>query len=355
MSGKGRRRIGEVAEKTGSKQDRLLDIYTALVNGEAVSLSEYAEKYGVSEKSIKRDFDQIELFLADYNVDSAANLEIVNIVDSKRDKGLFQLKNAQNNYMSRSQILAVFKILMDSRGLAQAEMGPIVERLMSSSVSTQDQRFIKDLLLNEWYHYVEPNHHQPILDKLLEISKAIKEQRIIRLSYGKAGKDPVERIIEPLGVIFSEYYFYLAGNIKNIDKERFFQIKGDENPTMYRLDRIITVELLDERYQVQEAKRFKEGEYRKMIQFMYGGRLHHVKLLVKDFALEAVIDKLAGARVLPWDGEGYDHLVEADLFGDGVLMWLMGQGDGVKLTAPQDLIDKMQEKVRKLTELYPVI
>ncbi|KAF5063253.1 WYL domain protein [anaerobic digester metagenome] len=338
--------------KIGTKEDRILDIYTALLNGEAVSLTEYAQKYEVSEKSIKRDFQRIELFLADYNLASSDNFNIINTNTSKRDKGQFQLKNAENNYMSRAEILAVVKILMDSRGLSESEMNPIVKKLIASSVSKADQGFIRDLLINEWYNYVEPSHGQPILEKLLELAKAIKEQRILRLTYSKSSGGSVERIIEPLGIIYSEFYFYLAGNIKNIDKDKHFQIKGDENPTMYRLDRIQELELMDERYQVSEAKRFKEGEYRKRIQFMYGGKLHHVRLLVRDFALEAVSDKLAGAKVSPWNKDGYEYLVEAELFGEGILMWLMGQGDGVRLIAPQSLAKMMLDRANKLADMY---
>ena len=45
-------------------------------------------------------------------------------------------------------------------------------------------------------------------------------------------------------------------------------------------------------------------------------------------------------------------MVEAELFGDGILMWLMGQGDGVKLIAPDDLVNKLQDKVTKLVAMY---
>ncbi|MFZ2257121.1 MAG: WYL domain-containing protein [Clostridiaceae bacterium] len=341
-----------MGDKIGSKQDRLLYIYTSLLNGEALQLSEIAEKYEVSEKSVSRDFELIELFLSDYNLEKGSNYEIVNIETSKREKGQFQLKNASNKYMSRAQVLSVCKILMDSRGLPQKEMSPIVEKLVASSVSAEDQRFIKELLLNEWFNYVEPSHKTPILDSLLEISKAIKAQRIIQITYVKTNGDQVERILEPLGIIFSEYYFYLAGNIKDFDKQKYFQIQGDENPTMYRVDRIKAVELLDQRYMIQESQRFKEGEYRKRIQFMYGGALNHIKLLVKDFALEAVCDKLATANVTKSDQAGYENIVEAELFGDGILMWLMGQGDGVKLIAPENLVKKLNDKIGRLQLTY---
>ncbi len=341
-----------MSEKVGSKLDRTLDIYTSLLNGETIAIEDYAEKYGVSIKAITRDFEDIRLFLSDYNLKKAENLEIVNVEESRREHGRYRLLHADNKYLSRAQIIAVCKILMDSRSLNDGEMSPIVQKLINSTVSNEDKRFIRELLQNEWHNYIQPSHGKMILDNLLSISRAVKEQRIIRLKYTKSSNGTVERIIEPLGVIFSEYYFYLAGNIKDIDKDVYFQIKGDENPTMYRIDRIAQIELLDERYTVQEAKRFKEGEYRRRIQFMYGGELNKIKLLVKGFALEAVKDHLATARVTPWGSDGYDHVVEAELFGDGVLMWLMGQGDGVKLVEPQKLLDKLAVKARTIHELY---
>lgn len=341
-----------MSEVKRSATDRILDIYTALLNGEKLTLEEYAKKYQVSEKSISRDFEKIELFLSDYNVEQGASYEIINTETSRRDKGQFQLKNADYRYMTRSQILAVSKILMDSRGLAQEEMSPVMAKLIASSVSVEDQRFVKELLVNEWFNYTEPSHKQLMLDKLLDISKAVKAQRIIRIKYTKSSGAVVERTLEPLGIIFSEYYFYLAGNLRDFDKDKHFQIKGDENPTMYRVDRIQELDMLDEGYQISESKRFREGEYRKRIQFMYGGELHHLKLLVRSFALEAIQDKLATARVTPWNKEGFDYLVEAELFGDGILMWLMGQGRGVRLIGPDRLVEKMKERIAEIRDSY---
>ncbi len=341
-----------MSEKGVRKLDRILSIYTGLLNGETLSGEDCAKKYDVSLKSIIRDMEEIELFLSDYNLKENDNLEIVNIEESRRDSGKYKLLNSGNKYLNRAEIMAVCKILMDSRALNDTEMNPILIKLLASTVTKEDQHFIKELLLNEWYNYIEPSHGKLILENLLLISRAVKEQRIIKITYTKTSKDTVERILEPLGVIFSEYYFYLAGNIKNIDKDKYFEIKGDENPTMYRIDRIQSIELLDEKYTVQEAKRFKEGEYRKRIQFMYGGELNHIRLLVKDFALEAVLDHLPTAKVKSSKVEGFDHLVEAESFGDGIIMWLMGQAGGVKLIAPDRLVAKLNDRISAINELY---
>ena len=44
--------------------------------------------------------------------------------------------------------------------------------------------------------------------------------------------------------------------------------------------------------------RFEEGEFRKRIQFMYGGRLQKVKFRYSGADIDAVLDRLPTAQVL---------------------------------------------------------
>lgn len=49
--------------------------------------------------------------------------------------------------------------------------------------------------------------------------------------YMRAGEqESVSRIVEPLGIMFSEFYFYLIANISGAELE---------SPAIYRVDRII--------------------------------------------------------------------------------------------------------------------
>lgn len=346
--------VNDGAQISVKKKDRTLDILLKLIRGETVSAKDLAERYGCSVKTVTRSFDEIEVFLADYNITEDKNYSIVNIEKNRSENGLYRLKNADSNYMSRAELLAISKILLDSRGLSEKEMEPIMKKLLNTAVVKEDQTFVEGLLKNEWYNYVEPSHKSELLEMLLEIAKAVKAQRVIRISYTKTNGDLVQRYLEPLGIIFSENYYYLASNLRDFDKEKYFQVKNDENPTMYRVDRIEELEILDERYTIAEAKRFKEGEYRNRIQFMFGGPLYHLKLAVKSFALEAVKDKLATARILPEHVEGYDYVIGAELFGEGILMWLMGQGAGVKLLAPDVLVEKLDDRIKSLAKVYGV-
>ena len=95
-------------------------------------------------------------------------------------------------------------------------------------------------------------------------------------------------------------------------------------PTIYRFDRIAQYEILDEHFHITYADRFEEGEFRKRIQFMFGGELRRVKFLYKGLSIEAVLDRFPTAEILSHDESGY--VVQAEVYGDGVDIWLRGQG-----------------------------
>ena len=68
---------------------------------------------------------------------------------------------------------------------------------------------------------------------------------------------------------------------------------------------------------------------RKRIQFMYGGKLQKLRFQYTGPSLEAVLDRLPTARVVQDLPDG--KLIEAEVFGKGIDMWLRSQGDWVQL------------------------
>ena len=78
-------------------------------------------------------------------------------------------------------------------------------------------------------------------------------------------KEPrlVCRRVKPVGIMFSEYYFYLTAFLEDKDT---FENPDDLFPTIYRIDRIRNVQLLDEHFKVPYKDRFQEGEFRKRVQ-----------------------------------------------------------------------------------------
>ena len=129
--------------------------------------------------------------------------------------------------------------------------------------------------------------------------------------------------------MFSEFYFYMAAFIDDEEVKKSFEVLNDVYPTIYRIDRIHKVSVLDETFQVPYKNRFEEGEFRKRIQFMYGGRLQRIKFKYFGYSVEAVLDRLPTAKILAEEDGVYT--ITAEVFGKGVEMWLGSQGENVEL------------------------
>ena len=132
--------------------------------------------------------------------------------------------------------------------------------------------------------------------------------------------------------MFSEFYFYIVGFIVPKDGEVIhFEIENDLCPTIYRIDRIQEYTITNDHFRVPYEKRFEEGEFRKRIQFMYSGKLQKIKFYYKGKSIEAVLDRLPTAKVLSTDENGY--LVFAEVFGEGLDIWLRSHGDMVEVVS----------------------
>lgn len=235
------------------------------------------------------------------------------------------------NLLTNEETFAVLKVLLESRSLTKAELFPILEKLISCCVPPDNRRQVTDLIANEKYHYVEPRHKKEILEKMWNLSAAIRAHKEIKITYMRQSGDDVSRVLKPVGIMFSEFYFYLVGFIdKENQLEKIkFEVENDPFPTIYRIDRIKEYAVTDRHFNVPYQNRFEEGEFRKRVQFMYGGKLQKIKFWYKGPSVEAVLDRLPTAKILQHDGNVY--LISAEVFGKGINMWLRSQGDMVKV------------------------
>lgn len=306
-------------DTTAVKSERLLQIYSKLVNGEVLRKKELAQHFRVTERSIQRDMEALRCFFTEQGL-------LQDVVYDTRVRG-YRLENSALRTLENSEILAVCKILLESRSMRKDEMLPILDKLISCCVPEQNKKEVQDLLANEKYHYIEPHHQQPVLNGLWELGQAIQHQQVIEIEYERM-KEPrlVKRRVQPVGIMFSEYYFYLTAFLE--DKENF-ENPDDLFPTIYRIDRIKSFRVLDEHFSVPYKDRFQEGEFRKRVQFMYGGKLERIKFKYTGPSIEAVLDRLPTAQIVEQTEDGW--IVTAEVFGKGIDMWLKSQGDNIKL------------------------
>ena len=308
-----------------AKSARLLEIYADLSQGDVLSKAELSTRYHVSERSIQRDMESLRSFIANHNLGQE-------VVYDYNQKG-YRLIQSNPKGLTNDEILAVCKILLESRSLRRDEMLPILDKLVECAVPAQNQKLIDDLILNETFHYIPPHHDKRILHSLWALGEAVRHQQVLEIEYERMkDHELVKRRVHPVGIMFSEYYFYLTAFLE--DKSHF-ENPGDLFPTIYRIDRIASFQVLDEHFRVPYRDRFEEGEFRKRVQFMYGGRLQHIKFRYTGPSIEAVLDRLPTAKIVEEDENGWT--VEAEVFGKGIEMWVRSQGEYISSACISDI------------------
>ncbi|MCM1540348.1 MAG: hypothetical protein NC121_03715 [Blautia sp.] len=129
----------------GDKIGRVLSIYTKLLNGDVVKKGEEARAYGVNERSIQRDIDDIRNFL---DADAEHTGYLNSVVYDRIRKG-YRLEQIYKIKLKDSEILALCKILLDSRAFTKEEMTDMLERLIACCVPQSDQMLVRELIRNE--------------------------------------------------------------------------------------------------------------------------------------------------------------------------------------------------------------
>ena len=311
----------------GDKIARILDLYTKLMNGHLISKGEEAERYGVNERSIQRDIDDIRCYLEN----DALQHGVMNSIIYDREKKGYRLEQIYKIRLTNSEILAICKILLDSRAFTKKEMKGMLDRLISCCAPEANQKVVGDLIRNEAFHYVEPRHKTVFIDLLWEIGTAIRSGHYIEVKYERLkDRKSVIRKLKPVAIMFSEYYFYVTAFLDDEDQSRNdFDVINDSFPTIYRVDRIKRLRILDEQFSIPYSSRFEEGEFRKRVQFMYGGKLQRVRFRYTGPDVDAILDRLPTAEITDEDVDGYT--IKAEVFGKGIDMWIRSQGDYIQM------------------------
>ena len=313
-------------------KDRLLYMYSRLVDGKMLYKKEEAQRFGCSLRSIQRDIEDLRSFLHEQNEATGLVQELI----YNQKLGAYQLVPPSRNLLSNEEVFATLKILLESRAFTKKELYPIIDKLIDCCIPKTEQQRVSELIGNEKLLYVEPQHQDKFLKKMWELSGAVREQQEVTIAYRRTDGVQVQRTVQPVGIMFSEFYFYLIAFIAPKDKKKVkFEIENDPFPTIYRIDRIKGFTITDKHFAVPYAQRFEEGEFRKRIQFMYGGHLQRLRFYFKGSCYEYILDRLPTAKVVQEDEKG--TLIEAEVFGKGIDIWLKSQGELIEVVSRQEL------------------
>lgn len=305
-----------------SKVRRVLSLYDRLSTGKIIYLKDELNATGMSDRSFKRDITELRNYLAERAVDGKGKKEVV----YDRNRNCYYMTDEKDTLPDYQKIFAVAKILLGSKGLSQTEMNQVMEYLVSLCNDEDKRKEIKKFLADGKFNYQGPKHGKDLIGMIWHLAQAVEYQNRLKIRYRRLdGQQEVDRVLEPVGVIFSEYYFYLLAYIKGVREEKGQQI----NPTIYRIDRIQDMEVLEEHFKVSYSEKFEEQKFRDSVPLMFGGDTYRIKFWYSGPSLEAVLDRIPTAKVVKEETGRW--LLSAEVIGKGAEMWLNSQGEMINI------------------------
>ena len=311
----------EVSDMENTRLERVLEIFFRGLRGEALSVQYLADEYKVSTKSITRSINDLKNFLADHR-------ELVGHTElqySHRDK-CYRLY--MDEFLSSKELFALVEVMIGARAFSKEELLALTTKLKRFT-TPEYRNTLSELVRKELYHYPEVKHDcESVQDTLWQLVNCISKRREITVDYYRMDRKWVTHRLRPASVMFTDYYFYLIA----------FKVDGDpKEPRYFRVDRIKQITVHRKKIADHEMPPFDEGLLRQQSLFMWPGPLRTIRFEFTGPSVQAVLDKLPTARVIDRDGKKY--LIEAEVYGDGIKMWLLSQGAWVKVISPDDFVD----------------
>ena len=317
-----------------AKQVRMLEIFFRSLKGENISVKNLADQYRVSTKSISRDISDLKLFFAEHR-DLVGNTVLEY---SYQDKCYHFF---MDDFLTAKELFALAKVVVGTRVFSKEELLAIIDKLKQFS-TIDDGTKINELLRKELYHYVEVKHDcESVEENLWQLANYISMNKEITISYYRMDRVYSKYRIKPASLMFADHYFYLIAFNTNTDKE---------TPYYYRVDRIKHITLHRDRMLNNKKLCFDEGLLRERSLFMWPGKLRTIRFEFWGPSVQAMLDKLPNAKII--DRINGKNIIEAVVYGDGIKMWLLSQGDWLKVIAPQEFVDEMKNTIANMGKLY---
>ncbi|MCL2400808.1 MAG: WYL domain-containing protein [Defluviitaleaceae bacterium] len=322
---------------------RLLETFFRALRGEELSVQRLSNEYGVSSKSITRDITKIKSFLAD-------NRELVNHAELKYNYGTKSYHLTSDEFLTDKELFAIAKVILGVRAFSTMDAVELIAKFKKFTTAA-DRKMLEGIVRKELHHYTEIKHDcNNVIDTLWKLINTVHKKQEITIWYFKMDRTLSEKRIQPVSLVFMEYYFYLIAYYPGQYKE----------PRFFRIDRIRDIVVHRKIFDLSESKNladssqipnFDEVVLRKQYPFMFYGKYRkNIRFLFTGPSVQAILDRLPSAKVI--EAKQGSYIIEADIYGDGIKMFLLSQGSWVKVLGPPDFIDEMKLEIEKMQQLY---
>lgn len=304
------------------KIDRLLGIITYLLNRDIVNASTLAERFEVSTRTIQRDIETINL----------AGIPIISIQGVNGGYGIVEGFKLEKQILDTEDYLFILTAI---RGMCSAyenkKLETTLEKFTSiSKVVTTDSRVKLDFSVS-----IE---NKDINDYIKVIEKSINEGHIIEFQYTNSCGQKTLRLVEPIGVIYKWYAWYLLAYCCTRKDYRLFKIARIRNLRIVNEKFSAKHESIDKILGHQE-----KCDARKYID---------VKILCKSEIRISIEEYFSNGNIT--ELKNGDFILEFTV-PENEVVWkgiLLTYGNKVKILEPEQLKESFALKANEIIDIY---
>jgi len=246
--------------------------------------------------------------------------------------------------LNRSEIQALF-LSKPSRLLADLGLGKASDAAFLKLLASLPSMYRADAEYMRQRIYVDPTgwgHVDGAIPLLSAIQEAVWQERKLDLKYERSGCDPVERIVDPLGLVAKGSVWYLVAAV-------------DDDIRSYRVSRVSKAGIRDESsvrpegfdlesYWEQSTDRFKQTLPRYAVKVRVPPLVLHRMPYAGRFAK---IEKVGSS-----DEEGCIEVLLRFDVEEMACEYVLGFGSQIEVLEPRELRDKVVEMARSVIGFY---
>ncbi len=264
-------------------------------------------------------------------------------------------KNGRSYYYylgSRDFQLPELKLLVDSvqsaKFISERKSRELIKKLENLVSRHEGVRLNRQVMIagrvktmNESIYYT--------VDKIHE---AIGAGRVIRFKYYR-WNEKKEMVLRRDGAWYEVSPWALMWDDENYYLVAFDASEGEGCIKHYRVDKMLRISITDRKREgLSQFRKFDMGRYSRSHFGMFGGEETRVTLEAENEMAGVLIDRFGkDIPLLPVDEDHFRTMVDVAVSSQ-FLGWIIALGSGIRITAPDSLVERMKEEIRRLSAQY---
>jgi predicted DNA-binding transcriptional regulator YafY len=304
--------------------DRMLGIIVLLLNRDKISARNLSERFEVSVRTIYRDIESINM----------AGIPIVSHPGNNGGYGIMENYRLDRQVLSLDDMSSIITALKGvGNSIGDNDLDNIAEKILSlvphDKVGGLKKRFEEVVIdITPW------GFKQKSKDHLKIIQQAISDNTLINFSYRNMRGETLERIVEPMTMIFKSYAWYLFG---------YCRVRNDFR--LFRLSRMDNLKPINEKF-VRKNATYKDffsndnitAPVNLILKFVPSARIR-----VEEYFDESSVKFLSDGGIVA------SILLPED---EWMYSFILGFGETVEVVQPLHVREIIQNRAEKISSIY---